>query len=88
MRFDKDFYIGRVLAVNEDNMISITYLHRIRGGNRNEPKFQWPRRRDVEENLHVSFIFFGPITLLGNDPFTVEDFASVSQAYTKYSKIK
>lgn len=83
MRFDQDFYIRRILAVNDDDTVAITYLHKVRGGNRKEPKFQWPRRRDTEENLHVSFIFWGPINLLGNDPFTVhvDEFASVSQAF-------
>jgi hypothetical protein len=85
VQFDQTFYIGRVLEVHDDDTVKVTYLHRVRGGCKDgAPRFTWPRRRDIEENLNIGFIFYGPIELIGNDPFTVDNINMIQGIYDTY----
>ncbi|GBO44944.1 hypothetical protein AVEN_87436-1 [Araneus ventricosus] len=56
------FYIGKVEKI-EDEEILMKFLEN-RAGN-----FCWAKS-DQEEKVNIKFIFYGPVQLYGNDPFT------------------
>ena len=63
------YYFGRVLSIQGD-FIQFKFLHPIRHGANAADSFDWPRRDDVD-NVHMSCVFYGPVQLVGNTPFTV-----------------
>ena len=46
--------------------------------------YKWPKR-DKIESVNVKYIFYGPVTLNGANPFTVDD-AAINSAYKCYKK--
>ena len=81
--FVKSFYFGRVLHIN-DEIITFKYLHPVRLGKDLHNLFDWPRRNDIAE-AHVSCVFYGPIHLQGNSPFTVMELDQVKRVFLHYS---
>lgn len=64
--YDTGWFIGRVLHDNiEQNTCKIKFLC----ANLNE--FRWPKKDDVQE-IDKKFIMYGPISLNGTNPFTID----------------
>ena len=49
----------------KDNFAEVKYLHSI-----SATTYDWPRTDDVDR-VHCSCIFYGPVLLTGNRPFTI-----------------
>ena len=78
------FYIGRVVNadcscenVQEPHHVQFTFLER-----RLCDQFTWPKRPDTE-CVPKPFVFWGPLALDGNLPFTVPDLKGVQAAFKR-----
>lgn len=71
--YDRAYYIGRVTdhclcEVVDVPHVKFKFLHKDLAGN----SFSWPRRDDIE-CVHPMWIFYGPVTITGHNPFKVAD---------------
>lgn len=57
-----NYYIGRAISI-ANQVVKFKFLHRL-----GADKFDWPKRDDVDD-VHVSCIFFGPVSLENSGPF-------------------
>ena len=76
VNFDKKFYIGRAVSVQESNHIQVKFLHNARAG-----KFDWPARDDIDD-VHISSIFYGPVELDQSGPFTIPKRNEIEKIYS------
>ncbi|KAL3265879.1 hypothetical protein HHI36_010071 [Cryptolaemus montrouzieri] len=58
------WYIGRIVQVGE--YIKLKFLKEDLG------RYLWPKKDDLQF-VDKQFIFYGPIDLFGNDPFTISE---------------
>lgn len=73
--YDDSWYIGRLVKI-EDNILTIKFL-------KSElDRYVWPKKDDIQ-TLCREFVFFGPIKLIGNNPFFLKrcDFVKISKMY-------
>ena len=63
------FYIGRLLAIR-DGVLHFKFLHSNQCTGSME--FYWPRRDDMD-TVSPYCVFYGPVNLNGNGPFTVNN---------------
>ena len=76
------FYYGRVLAINE-NAITFKFLHSTQ--DKGTVSFNWPRHDDIDTVYSVC-VFYGPVTLKGLGPFTIEKHEKIKRLFTKLRK--
>ena len=74
----------RVMSIQGD-FIRFKYLHPIRHGANAADSFDWPRRDDVD-NVHITCVFYGPVQLVGNTPFTVLEHEHVEKVFLYLQK--
>ena len=74
--------MGRVEKIHEGRSlhVDITYLHPVLSAQEKD-QFTWPKRRDIECKVPSCFVFFGPVTLIGHDPFTLAEIADIKQTF-------
>lgn len=79
--FDEDWFIGRIIEKIDENKFVVKFLEK------NFDKFVWPKREDIQE-INRHFIFYGPIQLEGNDPFSVKrpDLLRIKNKYKSLKK--
>ena len=68
----------------KDNFAEVKYLHSI-----SATTSDWPRTDDVDR-VHCSCIFYGPVLLTGNRPFTISlqrEIEKVHQFIKKQDKL-
>jgi hypothetical protein len=58
------YYLGRAISMT-NQLVKFKFLHSV-----GAKKFNWPKRDDLDE-VHLSCIFFGPVTLENVGPFSV-----------------
>ena len=68
------FYFGRVISV-ADNFVEVKFLH-----SKGSTTYDWPRTDDVDR-VHCSCIFYGPVLLKGNRPFTISTQREVEKVH-------
>lgn len=73
------WYIGRVLRV-EQNTCKIKFLCA------NLDEFKWPKKDDIQE-VDKKFIMYGPISLNGINPFTINKEVR-TEIQKKFKKLK
>lgn len=78
--FDEDWFIGRIIKSDNNTQYTIKFLEKI------FDKFVWPKREDIQQ-IKKEFIFYGPIQLEGNEPFTVKRNDAI-KIISKYKLIK
>lgn len=80
--YDINWYIGRIIEPTKRNKYKIKFLK----ATLNE--FVWPKTDDVQE-VEKKYLFFGPIKLLGNNPFSLreEDRRTIKKAYKCYKNL-
>ncbi|GBM49812.1 hypothetical protein AVEN_238172-1 [Araneus ventricosus] len=71
------FYIDKVKKIEGEDIL-------MNFAEKSEGNFRCPKR-DQEEELKIKFIFYGPVQLYGNDPFTI-DIDQIIIAYKCYKK--
>lgn len=62
--YDIQWYIGRVTDIKESTCV-VKFLKQ------DLEQFTWPNHDDIQE-VQKEFIFYGPLTLIGNGPFTLK----------------
>ncbi|RZF46861.1 hypothetical protein LSTR_LSTR008242 [Laodelphax striatellus] len=78
--YEEQWYIGRVTNIKESTCV-IKFL---------KPDlelFNWPNHDDIDE-VEKSYIFYGPISLIGNGPFTLKrsDFVKIKSLFQNKKK--
>ena len=73
------YYFGRVLHI-QGEFIRFKFLHPVRHGENAANSFDWPRRDDVAD-VHLSCVFYGPVQLQGNSPFTILEHEQVKKVF-------
>ena len=68
------FYFGRVVSV-EGCFVDLKFLH-----SKSSTSYDWPRTDDVDR-VHYSCIFYGPVLLEGNCPFTISSQREVEKVH-------
>ncbi|KAK4886217.1 hypothetical protein RN001_002488 [Aquatica leii] len=63
--YDAKWYIGRVLALSENQSCTIKFLQE------DLDTFVWSKNDDIQE-VENKYIYHGPIQLLGNNPFSIK----------------
>jgi hypothetical protein len=82
VEYEKLFYIGRVIALSEQNgTATMKYLHAIPGSD----PFNWQRRDDTE-TVVAERIFFGPIEFASVTPFTIANIICFKKAHNELYK--
>ena len=76
------YYIGKVVGQKDDGYFEMKFLKK--SGSKKPSYYCWPKRDD-KDSVHESVVFFGPLTLLGSDQFTVEQEEDVE---AKFQAIK
>ena len=73
--FDKTYYIGRVVNVPWLGKVTLKFLHSC-GIN----SYNWSKRDDII-TVKESYIFMGPLKLIGNGPFSIEKYEELLSRY-------
>jgi len=78
-----NFYFGRVLNTTTD-VVELKFLHSIGAST-----FHWPRRDDIDQ-VHVSNIFYGPVTVPNfiSGPFMIPEQKAVEKVFKAIGKQK
>ena len=76
----KRFYIGRVLQKIDENKFKMKFLSKA-----NSLEYVWPKREDIDI-VHRSCLFFGPIHLVGNGPFTIPNAENITKKFKDVCK--
>ena len=63
VEYVENYYIGRALS-QADSFVRFKFLHQV-----GAKSFDWPSRDDIDE-VHISCVFYGPVTLESAGPFT------------------
>lgn len=75
VEYQKSFYIGRVLQRSDDSHAMYKFLHKC-----SSQMFDWPKRDDIE-TCHDSCVFYGPVSVVGNAPFTSPQLMEIDQVF-------
>lgn len=73
--FDRKLYIGRVLKCPWLGKVSLKFLHNV-GNN----LYDWPSRDDIA-TVKQQYIFMGPLKLIGNGPFQIENHQKILKKF-------
>ena len=73
--FDRKPYIGRVLKCPWLGKVSLKFLHNV-GNN----LYDWPSRDDIA-TVKQQYIFMGPLKLIGNGPFQIENHQKILKKF-------
>jgi hypothetical protein len=73
------FYYGRVIFIN-DTFLTVKFLHAT-----SSTTFDWPRRDDVDI-VHTSCVFYGPVEIEGNGPFSIPLHKEVARVHLFINK--
>ena len=76
IEYQKAFYIGRALTKSEGFQTEYKFLH-----TSGAKVFDWPKRDDVE-TCHDSCAFYGPVSVLGNAPFTIPQLTEIELVFS------
>lgn len=76
------YYIGRAVSQNDDGYFEMKFWKK--SGSKKPSYYFWPKRDD-NDSVHESVVFFGPLTLLASDPFSVKQEEDVE---AKFQAIK
>lgn len=65
--YDLNWYLGRVVDFPDEGLTKVKFLKQGLGDS-----YEWPAHDDTDV-VQNHFIFYGPIKLIGNGPFNIED---------------
>ncbi|CAB4041133.1 Sentrin-specific protease 2 [Paramuricea clavata] len=69
------YYIGRALSMPADNTVKFKFSHSV-----GAKQFNWPKRDDFDD-VHISCIFYGPVTLEMCGPFVVPKQSEIEKIF-------
>lgn len=67
MFYDLNWYLGRVVDFPDEGLTKVKFLKQGLGDS-----YEWPAHNDTDV-VQNHFIFYGPIKLIGNGPYNIED---------------
>lgn len=79
--YDINWYLGRVIDFPDEGETKIKFLKMGLGNS-----YEWPKDDDIQ-TVKNKFIFYGPIHLIGNGPFYIDDKCR-RRIDTKYKQLK
>ena len=74
VEYVENYYIGRALS-QADSFVRFKFLHRV-----GAKSFDWPSRDDVDD-VHISCVFYGPVTLESAGPFAVPKQQNIDEVF-------
>lgn len=81
--YEENYYTGRITNLKDDTC-DIKFLQE-----NLENKYTWPTKSDIQnvpKNNRGTCIFYGPVDIIGNDPFTVN--SDIIKKIKIYQKMK
>lgn len=78
--YDLDWYVGRVIDFPDEGLSKVKFLKKVLNN------FNWPEHEDIQ-TVQNKYIFFGPIKLDGNGPFTISR-GQINKIRLVYAKVK
>lgn len=78
VEYQKTYYFGRALGCPDGSFINFKFLHSTSSSG--AKVFDWPRRDD-NDRVHSSCVFYGPVVIVGVGPFTFPQLSEVEQVY-------
>lgn len=78
VEYQKTYYFGRALGSPDGSFINFKFLHSTSSSG--AKVFDWPRRDD-NDTVHSSCVFYGPVVIVGVGPFTFPQLSEVEQVY-------
>ena len=79
VEYVETYYIGHALS-QADSFVRFKFLHRV-----GAKSFDWPRRDDVDD-VHISCVFYGPVTLESAGPFAVPKQQNIEKMFKEIKK--
>ena len=76
IEYQKSFYIGRAVNTYDGLHTAYKFLH-----TSGAKVFDWPKRDDVDR-CHDSCVFYGPVSIVGNGPFTTPQLPEIEQVFS------
>ena len=76
-------YIGRVDKIHSNGTMTMSFLRRRTGD-----IYNWPITPDIEDDVELSQVFTGPISLRGTIPYTIHGAITALTKFRHYKKIK
>ena len=80
--FDDSWYIGRIISMQE---LKTKTVYKMKFLQTNKDDFEWPKKEDICK-IEKLYIFYGPITLQGNNPFKINR-VTLNEINSKYKEI-
>ena len=74
VEYVENYYIGSALS-QADSFVRFKFLHRV-----GAKSFDWPSRDDVDD-VHISCVFYGPVTLESAGPFAVPKQQNIEKVF-------
>ena len=78
VEYQETYYFGRALGRPDGSFINFKFLHS--ASSCGAKVFDWPRRDD-NDRVHSSCVFYGPVVIVGVGPFTFPQLSEVEQVY-------
>lgn len=78
--YDLDWYVGRVVDFPDEGLCKVKFLQKVLNN------FKWPVHDDIQ-TVSNKFLFYGPINLDGNGPFTISR-GQLNKIKLVYNKVK
>ncbi|KAF5279100.1 hypothetical protein FQA39_LY05778 [Lamprigera yunnana] len=78
IQYEEQWYIGRVISRSEENFYVMKFLKQ------EMDVFVWPKNINTDiSKVHESYIFYGPIDLIGCEPFRIArtDLLTINKKY-------
>lgn len=79
--YDLNWYLGRVLDFPDEGFTKIKFLKQGLG-----ESYEWPKHDDIQ-TIQNKFIFYGPLKIIGNGPFLIDERCK-RRIIVKYRSIK
>ena len=76
MEYQKSFYMGCALKTSDGLLTEYKFLH-----TSGAKVFNWPKCDDVDK-CHDACVFYGPVSVVGNAPFTIPQLTEIEQVFS------
>ncbi|KAF5276257.1 hypothetical protein FQA39_LY06606 [Lamprigera yunnana] len=83
VQYEEQWYIGRVISRSKENFYVTKFLKQ------EMDVFVWPKNINTDiSKVHKSYIFYGPIDLIGCEPFRIArtDLLTINKSFGRQSK--
>lgn len=84
--YDEDWYLGRIIDIYPEE-VKVKFLRKTI--QKSTEDFTWSHKHETY-NVKKEYVFYGPINLIGNDPFSLKrsDKIKINERYKSLKKVK